>query len=108
MEAEQGGAPKRMGTFPRVAIVGALHMSFIVATYGTRFFHLPVPKHDVIGLWLGGSSSVALLAYLWVLFRSPILPMEPARPMKLAFIAISATLISLYLGIFTAYDTFGS
>ena len=97
-----------MGTFPRIAIVAILHMAFIATAYGTSFFGLHLPKRLVIGLWLGGSSSIALIAYLWVLLRSPLLAAEQGRPMKLAFVAITATLISLYLGIFIAYDTFGS
>ena len=95
-------------TAHKIAIVGILHMAFIVSAYATGFFHLPLPKKDIVGLWLGGSSSIALLAYLWVLFRSNWLPMEQGRPMKLALLAIGATLVSLYLGIFIAYDTFGS
>lgn len=95
-------------TFPKIAAVAILHMAFIVTAYATNLFHLHMAKKTIIGLWLGGSSSIALLAYLWVLFRSPVLATEPGRPMKLAFIAITATLISLYLGIFVAYDTFGS
>ena len=97
-----------MGTFPRMGLVAVLHMGFIVAAYATNLFGLHLPKKLIIGLWLGGSSSLALVAYLWVLLRSPLLAAEPGRPMKLAFVAITATLVSLYLGIFIAYDTFGS
>lgn len=108
MEAEQGRAQRRLGTFPRIVIVAVLHMAFIVTAYATSFFGLQLPKRLIIGIWLAGSSSVALTAYVWVLFRSPVLAMEPGRPMKLGLIAITATLVSLYLGVFIAYDTFGS
>ncbi len=91
-----------------MAIVAILHTAFIVTAYATGFFGLHLPRRLIIGFWLAGSSSVALMAYVWVLFRSSWLAMEPGRPMKLGLIAITATLVSLYLGVFIAYDTFGS
>ena len=95
-------------TIHKVAGIAVLHMAFLVSAYATSFFGLHLPKKLVIDIWLGGSSSVALVAYVWVLFRSTWLAMEPGRPMKLGLIAITMTLLSLYLGIFIAYDTFGS
>lgn len=97
-----------MGTIPKIAIVGFLHITFIVTAYATSFFGLHLPRKLIISLWLGGSSSLALIAYTWIVFRSTWLPSEPGRPMKLGLIAITITIVSLYFGIFIAYDTIGS
>jgi len=97
-----------MGTIPKLAIIAVAHITYVVTAYATSFFGLHLPHRLIIMLWLAGSSSVALIAYVWVLFRSPVLAMEPGRPLKLALMAITFTLVSLYLGIFISYDTFGS
>lgn len=97
-----------MGTVPKLAIVAVAHITYVVVAYATSFFGLHLPHRLIIILWLAGSSSLALIAYVWVLFRSQVMATEPGRPMKLAFMAITFTLVSLYLGIFISYDTFGT
>lgn len=83
-------------------------MSFVVAAYATGFFGLHLSHHVMIALWLAGSSLCALIAYAWVLVKSPWLASESGRIVKLGICAVTITLVSLYLGIFIAYDTFGS
>jgi hypothetical protein len=97
-----------MGTFPRLAIVAAVHMTYVVAAYATGLFGLHLPHTLTILLWLAAPSLIALPAYAWILLRSPLLASESARAAKLGFCAFTATLVSLYLGIFVAFDTFGS
>jgi hypothetical protein len=97
-----------MGTFPRLAIIAAIHISFVVTAYATGFFGLHLPRQVTLALWLAGSSLCALVAYLWILMKSPLLASESGRVVKLGICAVTITLVSLYLGIFIAYDTFGS
>lgn len=97
-----------MGTFPRIAIIAAVHMAYVVAAYATGLFGLHLPHKLTIVLWLAAPSLVALPAYAWVLMKSPLLALEANRAVKLGFCAFTATLVSLYLGIFVAFDTFGS
>jgi hypothetical protein len=104
MQADGGD----MGTFPRLAAVAAAHMTLVVAAYATGLFGLHLPHKATIILWLAAPSLLALPAYAWILIRSPLLASEPARAVKLGFCAFTATLVSLYLGIFIAYNTFGS
>jgi hypothetical protein len=97
-----------MGTFPRIAIVAVAHITFVVAAYATGLFGLHLPRQVTLVLWLAGSSLLALMAYVWVLIKSPWLAAESGRAVKLGICAVTFTLVSLYLGIFIAYDTFGS
>lgn len=97
-----------MGTFPKLAIVAALHMTYVVAAYATGLFGLHLQHALTITLWLAVPSLVALPVYAWILLKSPLLASESARAAKLVFCAFTSTLVSLYLGIFIAYNTFGT
>jgi hypothetical protein len=81
-------------------LIAAAHIAFLFGAYGTRFFGLPLPSAIAPTIWLGASSLVAGLAYYFASAK-----VASARS---AALAVVATGISLYVGVFLAFNTFGT
>ncbi|MCK9388049.1 MAG: hypothetical protein M0Q22_06615 [Sulfuritalea sp.] len=97
-----------MKLLARLSVIASLHVAFLVSAYGSHFFGLHLPSAVVIPAWLLVSSAIALVAYWLVLLRSSILGATSHRSGKLAACAVPATLVSLYAGVFIAFNTFGT
>ena len=85
-------------------LIAASHIVFLVFVYGTGVFQMPWPYMLKISLWLGCSSIVACLAYY---FSYPGKPALTSQKTKIIF-ALVATGISLYIGVFVAFNVFGT
>lgn len=95
-----------MRAFVLLALIACAHVAFLIGAYGTGLFgaarFLPYPA--VLAIWLGGSSLLAGLAY----FRAGSGLARLSRPMIAFSFAVIATAISLYVGVFGAFNSFGT
>lgn len=89
-----------------LVLIAVIHIAFLFSSYGTGLFGLgpSLPYMAVIAIWLGVSSVLAGLAYFKVGSRWPRLS-SPALSVPFA---LAATLVSLYAGVFLAFNTFGT
>ena len=98
-----------MKSLLKILSVAAAHVAFLFSAYGTGFYGLKELPYDlVIFLWLGGSSLAAFCLYYFALAKSSLLSSKPRRRIKLGACAFMATLVSLYLGVFWCFNTFGT
>lgn len=87
-----------------VFFIACAHIIFLFLAYRTGVVGLQLPYMSKIAIWLGCSSGAAGIAYyftcsgLWVL---------KTRVPKLIF-ALVATCISLYVGVFWAFNVLGT
>jgi hypothetical protein len=94
---------KRLAILTLIAIA---HVAFLFGAYGTGFFGLArlLPYHVVIAIWLGASSLVAGYAYYKAGAGLRGLSRQAIRiPFSFAAVAIS-----LYVGMFLAFNTYGT
>lgn len=94
----------------KMSLVGLGHISILFVVYGikVRFFLMTdVGKDIAFQVFLLFSPFVPLFLYCLLVLRSDLLS-ERWRRTKAAAIAIAATLISLYCGMFLCLNTFGS
>jgi hypothetical protein len=94
----------------KMLLVAAAHIGFLFSAYGTHFFglHERAPYDLLMFLWLGASSAGAFCFYYFALARSPLLSSKQGRRLKLGACALVVTLVSLYLGVFWCFNTFGT
>lgn len=97
-----------MKLLARLALIAGTHIAFLFFGYGSHFFGLRLPSSVAISVWLLVSSVVALVSYWAALNRSPLWSSVRYRSEKLAACAVPATLVSLYAGVFFAFNTFGT
>lgn len=84
-------------------LIASLHVAFLYWMYGSRFFGLAVPNGVALALWLGISSTLALGGYYCILRRA----IWPRTSISRWVASAVATLVSLYLGVFLAFTTYG-
>ena len=85
----------------RVALVFSSHVAFLFGAYGTRLLGL-IPFYNLaIFVWLGLSSLIAAYAYFSVFDRV-------TQSYASVLYTVVATCASLYLGVFLAFNTFGT
>jgi hypothetical protein len=87
-----------------VFFIAFAHILFLFHAYRTGAFGLALPYMLKISMWLGCSSVAAGIAYY---FACSGLPVLKSRVPKLIF-AFVATCISLYAGVFLAFNVFGT
>lgn len=89
-----------------LGLIAVAHVAFLFGAHGTGFFGLAgsLPYMGVLAIWLGASSVLAGFAYFKAGARLPWLS-SPARDLPFAF---TAAAISLYLGVFLSFNTFGT
>lgn len=89
-----------------LVLVAVTHIVYLLSAYGSGLFglKLPLPHYAVLSVWLGLSSVLAYLAYFKIGSRWRGLS-SLARSASFAF---AATLCSLYVGVFLAFNTFGT
>ena len=94
---------KHLAIFTLIAIA---HVSFLFGVYATGFFGMAklLPYHVVVAIWLGASSLVAGYAYYkagaglhWLSHQAIRIPFS-----------FAAVAISLYIGVFLAFNAFGT
>ena len=87
-------------------LVAAAHVAFLFGAYGTGLFGVAryLPYMAVVVIWLGASSLVAGVAYFRLGCTLPWLSPH-IRSIPFAFLLV---LISLYVGVFLAFNTFGT
>ena len=93
-----------MKTALRTAFVFLAHVGFLAGAYGSHFFGLAIPYFVVLTIWLGVSSVAAALAYCSVFAQSPSFD-GVYRP---AVFAVAVTGLSVSLGVFIAFNVFGT
>ena len=93
-----------MKTALSAAFVFLAHVGFLAGAYGSHFFGLAIPYFVVLTIWLGVSSVAAGLAYCWVFAQSPSFG-GAYRP---AVFAVATTGLSVSLGVFIAFNVFGT
>ena len=87
-------------------LIAVAHIAFLFGGYGTGLFGLAasLPYVAVLVIWLGLSSALAGFGYFkigsaWPRLSTPILSVP---------FAFFATSVSLYIGVFLAFNTFGT
>jgi hypothetical protein len=96
-----------MKLIAQTILVACIHVAFLFTAYGTKFFGLNLPPVFLMALWLGVSSVLAFAAYFLALLKAKLLPSVLYRVGLWIFFAGLATLISLYIGVFLALNTYG-
>jgi len=97
-----------MNVAVRIACIFAIHVAFLFGAYGSHFFRLEIPYNLAIFTWLGISSLLAALAYRSVLARSKVLGTAVGGEPIPSIFAILAAGISLFVGVFLAFNTYGT
>jgi len=89
---------------PAVALtlIATLHVAFLFAAYGTKAFGLSLPYALAVSVWLGASTAFACFGYIKALSHRQI-----GRSMRVLYAAIAGA-ASLYIGVFLAFNTFGT
>jgi hypothetical protein len=87
-----------------LGLVAAAHIAFLFGAYGTGFFSLTrfLPYAVVLAMWLGLSSVLAGWGYFKI--AASLLDSTLAR----LLLSATAVAISLYAGVFFAFNTFGT
>jgi len=85
-----------------LVLIAAAHVAFLFGAYASRFFGLKLEDDLAIFLWLGVSTGVAGFGYFKVAAR---LSANFYKRFAVAFLAASA---SLYIGVFLAFNTYGT
>ena len=85
-------------------LVAALHVAFLYWAYRTRFFGFALPPGVTLTLWLGASSAVAFVSYYFVTRGGS----RHRTVLWRGAVAGIATLASLYLGVFLAFNSYGT
>ena len=85
----------------RVAPVFFVHIAFLFAAYGSHFFGLSLPYHLALAIWLGVSSLLAAVAYYWAFASLNKISVHVVA-------SVSATCASLFVGVFFAFNTYGT
>jgi len=97
-----------MKFFAKIILTAAVHIAFLFTAYGTSFFGLDLPSYAFLTLWLAASSMIALVVYYQVLSNSNWLMSMPYRVVSLGACATIGTFVSLYVGVFLAFNYFGT
>jgi hypothetical protein len=82
-------------------MIFAVHVAFLFGAYGTHFFGLHLPYHLAIAIWLGVSSLIAAVAYYSAFSR-----LNKGNVQVLS--TIVATCSSLFVGVFLAFNIYGT
>ena len=88
----------------QLAFVFSVHVAFLFWGYASHFFELHLPYNFVIIIWLGLSSIIAGFSYSKVLTKSRLFQGILVN----AIFAVAATCISLYVGVFLAFNIHGT
>jgi len=96
-----------MKLFAQVTLIAVIHAAFIFSAYGSKFFGIPVPSDFYIPLWLGAPAVFAFVAYFLVLLKTKWLASALYREGAWVFCSGLLALLSSYLGVFLAFNTFG-
>jgi hypothetical protein len=84
-----------------VALVFSSHVAFLFGAYGTRLLSL-IPFYNLaIFVWLGLSTLIAAYAYFLVFDKL-------TQSYASVLYTVVATCTSFYLGVFLAFNTFGT
>jgi len=87
-----------------VCLTAGAHVTFLFLAYYTGLFGMALPYMLKTSIWLGCSSVAAGIAYYFSCFGLPALT---SRAPRITF-ALIATCISLYVGVFLAFNSFGT
>jgi len=85
-----------------LVLIAAAHVAFSFGAYGTGFFGLKLEYDVIIFFWLGVSTGVAGFGYFKAAARLS------ANFYKRFAVALVAALASLYIGVFLAFNTYGT
>lgn len=98
-----------MSVLAQMGLIAGIHVGFLVASYGSGFLlELSLPYNAKLFIWLGLPSIIAGASYYWTLSRSPWMAASAYRIPKLGVCATVSALITLYLGVFIAFNTYGA
>jgi uncharacterized membrane protein YuzA (DUF378 family) len=89
-----------------LVLVVALHVTLLIGAYSTGFFGLArsLPYTVVVAIWLGFFSAAAGVAYYMIGKRAA----WPSSPWRFLPFAVAAVAVSLYVGVFLSFNTFGT
>ena len=96
-------ATKRLLT---MLLIGCVHAGILVVAYGRKWLAY-WPYYGAAYIWLLLPSCAAFYLYYFWLSRSGIVTGHNRRG-KLVTISTAATLVSLYVGVFFSFNTYGS
>jgi len=88
----------------QILVVAGAHVAFLYFSYGSRFFGLHLPAPLLLAPWLGGSSCFAFAGYYLALRKLQLLRAFVWRGAA----AAAATMLSLYIGVFLAFNGYGT
>ena len=97
-----------MKLFLQVALIACVHVAFLFSTYASlSYFGLKVPAFLGIAVWIG-ASVVALEAYRAAFNKSSLWEAVSHRAFWCATCSTILMFASLYVGLFFAFNTFGT
>jgi len=96
-----------MKPLSQIAFIAILHVAFLFAAYGTKFFGLNLPSGYGVYFWLGAPAILTFAAFFFTLIKSKWLPSAIYREGLWVVFSGFAVLISTYIGVFLAFNTYG-
>jgi hypothetical protein len=85
----------------RIAIIFVAHAFFMFLAYGSHFFGLQLPYGVILVVWLGLPSALAAYAYHSA--------MDKLKTSLLQVVGtVTATCASLFIGVYFAFNTYGT
>lgn len=94
--------------FIKIALIACAHIAFLFLAYGSHFFAMRLPYFWMIALWIFGSSLMAWIVYWSTLSKSLLWSATSHRSLWFAICSTALMLVSLYIGVFLALNTFGT
>ena len=88
-----------------IVLIAAGHVAFLYAAYGTKFFGLPLPYGVTMALWFGASTIAAGVGYARAAAK---LSWFSVQAHSRHFFAIATAPASLFVGVYAAFNTFGT
>ncbi len=88
-----------------LVLIAAAHIAFLFDAYGSKFLGISPPYTRAIGISLGASTVAAGIGYSIAAAKLPWFSVQSHRSYLFATCAAAA---SLYVGIFLAFNTFGT
>jgi hypothetical protein len=91
-----------MKSIATIVLIAAAHVAFLFSAYGSKFFDLHLPYGLTLSLWLGVSTCLAGFGYFKAALR-----LSDKLYVRLAGALVAAS-ASLYVGVFLAFNAYGT
>ena len=97
-----------MKTIFLILLIGGTHSFYIFGMYASKFFGLLLPYWLALALWLFVPALLAEMAYFYVIFKHMKGINKSFAKLKSIILSVLATLTTLYIGVFSAFNAYGT